>query len=379
MKKWKKWTFALLLVAALAAAGLWAWSTLGVTKVTVALPSRREAIRAIFATGSVKAEQLARIRTEVGGEVTAVNVKQGMEIYEGDPVMSIKVEEQQNAVTEQTARVREAQVAVSEARINYDRETQLLAEGATTQEAVDRAKSALDRAGAFLRTVRAALNTRRSLTGKGKLSAPISGVVTAVNVNVGDVVPPNVEAVVILDPSSFKVMANIDEADIARIRPGQEAIVSFDALPRSRFRARVDRIIPQADEVTKTLPVFLTLTDAVPNLSEGLTATVNIVQERKSGALMVPVRVLFNERNGEASLFTVDDANTLHLRRVKLGIRGEEYVEVLAGVEDRERLVLGPDPEWQDGREVEIDKGRMKQQVRTGDSGAGGRDSGRVP
>lgn len=362
MKKWKKWTFALLLVAALAAAGFWVWTTLGTTKVTVALPSRREAVRAIFATGSVKAEQLARIRTEVGGEVTAVNVKQGMEIYEGDPVMAIKVEEQQNMVSEQTARVREAQVAVSEAKTNYDRESQLLAEGATTQEAVDRAKAALDRASAFLRTVRTVLNTRRTQTGKGKLTAPITGVVTEVNVNVGDVVPPNVEAVVILDPSSFKVVANIDEADISRIRPGQEAIIAFDALPRSRFRARVDRIIPQADEVTKTLPVFLTLTDAVPNLSDGLTATVNIVQERKSAALMIPVRSIFNERSGEASVFVVDEANTLRLKRVKLGIRGEEYVEVLSGVEERDRLVLGPDPEWGDGRVVEIDKAKMKQQ-----------------
>ena len=73
-------------------------------------------------------------------------------------------------------------------------------------------------------------------------------------------------AFTILDPSSFKVYADIDELDINRIRPGQEAVIAFDAMPSRRFRARVERIIPQADEVTKTLPVDLDDFDRLPLL-----------------------------------------------------------------------------------------------------------------
>lgn len=360
-----KWLIGLLVVAALVGIGFWAYGAIGVNKVMVAVPERREAIRAVYATGMVKAEQIARIRPELGGKVLQLPARQGEEIRTGDLVMEVEAQEQQDAVTEQTARVREASVSVSEAQVNLQRESDLLAQGASTQEAVDRAQAAYDRAAAFLRTVKATLATRRSLTGKGKIISPITGVVTKVNVNAGDVIPANAEAVTILDPSSFKVYADIDELDITRIRPGQEAVVAFDALPRSRFKARVERIIPQADEVTKTLPVILNLLEYVPNLSDGLTATVNIVQERRPNALTIPSTALFNEKGGSASVFVVTDRNRLELREVKVGVRGDDYAEVTEGLKDDERIALNPDPKWKDGEEVEIDKQKMRAKAKS--------------
>ncbi len=360
-----KWLIGLLIVAALVTIGFWGYGAIGVNKVTVAAPERREAIRAVYATGMVKAEQMARIRPELGGKVLQLAARQGEEIREGDLVMEVEAQQQEDAVTEQSARVREASVAVEEAQVNLQRETDLLAQGASTQEAVDRTQAAYDRAAAFLRTVRATLATRKSLSGKGKILAPITGIVTKVNVSAGDVIPANADAVTILDPSSFKVYADIDELDITRIRPGQEAVVAFDAIPRSRFKARVERIIPQADEVTKTLPVILNLLEFVPNLSDGLTATVNIVQERRPNSLTIPAAALFNERSSTASVFIVTDHSRLELREVKVGVRGEDYVEILEGLRDDERVALTPNPKWKDGEEVEIDKQKTREKAKT--------------
>lgn len=359
-----KWLFGLLVVALLAVAALWVSGRLGTTKVVVASPERREAIRAIFATGSVRAEQMARIRTEVGGEVVGLFVRQGEEIREGEPVMELKVEEQKSAVVETQARLREAQVTVQERKLNLDREQELLTQGASTQQAVDDARAAYNRSVAAANSIRAILSARRTVSGKGKIVAPISGVVTKVNVNVGDVVPANVEAVVILDPASFRVIADVDELDITRIRPGQEAVVSFDAMPRSRYRARVDRIIPQADEITKTLPVILQLTDGALNLSDGLTASVNIVQERRPNALTIPRRAILDEKGNKARIFLVTDRNLLELHTVQLGVRGEDYVEVVEGIGEESRVILDPDPLWKGGEEVEIDKAATLQQGR---------------
>jgi membrane fusion protein (multidrug efflux system) len=278
--------------------------------------------------------------------------------------MEIEEEEQRDAVNEQTSRVREASVAVDEAKINLDRETELLAQGATTQEAVDKMRAAYEKAVAFQRTVRATLAARRSFTGRGKISSPITGIITKVNTNAGDVIPANIEAVTILDPASFKIYANVDELDIVRIRPGQEAVVAFDAMPRSRFIARVERIIPQADEVTKTIPVILHLIDQVPNLSDGLTATVNIVQERKPNALTIPSAALLNEKGGTDTVFIVTDHNKLERRAVKVGVRGEDYAEIVEGLREDDRVALNPDETWISGEEVEIDKDRMRQRVK---------------
>ncbi|MBS1912489.1 MAG: efflux RND transporter periplasmic adaptor subunit [Bacteroidetes bacterium] len=353
-----KWFLGLIGFAAAAALGLWAYGAFGARKVMVAAPERREAVRAVYATGAVKAEQIAHIRPEVGGQVMQLPVKEGEEIREGMLVIQIAEKEQNAAVAEQASRVREASVGVEEAQQNYDRETQLLAQGATTQQAVDNAKATLDRASALLATVRATLATRRTLSGRGKVVSPISGVVTKVAVHAGDIIPPNMEAVTILDPTSFKIYASIDELDITRIRPGQEAVVAFDAMPRMRFKARVERIVPQADDVTKALPVILNLMDMVPNLSDGLTATVNIVQERTPNALTIPVTALLNHKGTNDTLFVVTDNNRLQRRAVKVGVRGEDYVEIVDGLRDEERVVLSPDPSWSSGTTVEIDRER---------------------
>jgi RND family efflux transporter MFP subunit len=359
-----KWIIGSLILAGLLTAAFWAYGAFGTTSVVVAAPERREAIRAVYATGVVKAEQMVRLRPELGGEVLQVGVRQGEEVRQGDMVMELEAREAEDAVKEQQARVHEASLAVQDARANYEHELSLLEQGATTQQAVDNLKQTLDRATAMLQTVKTSLAIRKDRIGKGTIQAPISGVVTKVGVNVGDVISANTEAVVILDPSSFKVYADIDELDINRIQPGQEAIIAFDAMPSRRFRSRVERIIPQADEVTKTLPVILTLTDYVPNLSDGLTATVNIVQERRSNALTIPASALLAPNDTSATVYVVNDYSKLELRTIRLGIRGEDYVEVLEGLHEDERVALNPRKEWQPGKSVTIDKKRMKENLR---------------
>lgn len=357
-----KWIIAVIAVAVLVGAGLWAYGSLGATTVVVASPDRREAVRAIYATGAIRAEQIARIRPEVGGEVLQVSVQQGGEVRQGDPVLHIEVKEEDLAVREHSARLAEANMIVRDARQRYDSAVSLLQQQLTTQAAVDNARSTYERALASLRTVQASLATRKALTNRGRLQAPITGVVTKVTVSVGDIIAPNTEAVTILDPASFKVYAEIDELDITSVRPGQMALVAFDAMPGQRFRARVERVIPQADEVTKTLPVVLNLIDHVPNLSDGLTATVNIIQERRPNALTIPATALVDEKSRRASVYVVSDRGTLQLRTVSLGVRGEEYVEIADGLREDERVALDPQDDWEPGMEVSIDKARTRVQ-----------------
>jgi RND family efflux transporter MFP subunit len=358
----RKWILGIVAVVVLLGVGLWAYGSFGTTSVVVASPDRREAVRAIYATGAVRAEQIARIRPEVGGEVLQVSVQQGGEVRQGDPVLHIAVKEEDLAVREQSARLAEASMVARDAREKFDTATSMLAQGLTTQQAVDNARATYERAMASLRTVQASLATRRAITDKGRMQSPITGVVTKVNVSVGDIIPPNIEAVTILDPASFKVYAEVDELDITSVRPGQMALVAFDALPGRKFTARVERVIPQADEVTKTLPVVLNLIDFVPNLSEGLTATVNIIQERRPNALTIPASALLDERSDRATVFVVTDRGRLQRRTVKLGVRGEEYVEIADGLREDERVALDPQDDWESGQEVAIDKARTREQ-----------------
>ena len=332
------------------------YATLGTVSVAVATPERREAVRAGYASGTVQAEQMARLRTELAGEILQVPVREGGEIRQGELVMEMEVTDEQAVLKEYQMRVTEANALVRDARDAYEREQALLDQLLGSQEAVDNARARYDRALGSLRSAQSLLSAHKARLGKGKMSAPITGVVTKVNVSVGDIVPPNLDAVTILDPASFKVYAEIDERDINRVRPGQLAVIAFDAMPERRFHARVERIIPQADQEMKTLPVVLNLVEFVPNLSHGLTATVNIVQERHPDALTIPAESILHEKGGSATLYVVTEQKRLELRTIRLGIRGDDYVEVLEGLNDDERVVLNPDERLEPGQEVTVAK-----------------------
>jgi RND family efflux transporter MFP subunit len=352
----RKWIFGVIALAVIVLVAVWAWGTLSTISVRVAEPDRREAVRAVYAVGSVKAEQIARLRSELGGKVLKVGVIEGGEIRRGELVMEIEVDEQTLEVRDFDARLQEAKLKVTEARVAYEREKLLFEEGKSTQEAVDNAQAIYNQSQAYQRTVQSALSTRKDQVDLGKIFSPITGVVTNVNVNVGEVIPPNLEAVTVLDPSSFKVFAEINENDINLVKPGQEAVIEFDAMPGERFKARVERVIPQAHEVTKTLPVVLYLVDFVPNLSDGLTATINIVQERRPDVLTIPAAALLFERfdSPEATIFVVTPNNRLEERTIKLGIRGDDYVEILEGLHENEIVALDPEKQWQTGDKVAV-------------------------
>ena len=96
--------------------------------------------------------------------------------------------------------------------------------------------------------------------------------------------------------------------------------------------------------------------DYIPNLSDGLSATVNIVQERRPNALTIPTSAIIDQSNGFARLFVVGRNGTLELRKVRIGIRGEEYVEVVEGVQEDDRVVLDPQEGWEDGMTVTVAK-----------------------
>lgn len=359
-----KWILGLVIVAVIVAGGLWAYEEFGGTKVVVAVPERREAIKVIYATGMVRAEQIARLRPEANGEVTMVGVRVGEEVRQGTVVMGLVTREEEEVARGQNEQIRQATSAVNDAQAALQKQQDLLTQGGATQQSVEEARMRYDKASADLEALKASFASQRRVEGRGTLTAPINGIVTKVAVNAGDVVSPNVEAITILDPSSFKIYADIDELDINRIRPGQEAVVSLDAIPNARFRARVERVIPQANEVTKTLPVVLNLMDNVTNLSDGLTATINIVQDRRPNALTIPSSALLEETAASATVFVVSDRNVLEERKIRIGVRGEDYVEVVDGLHEDERVALDPKKGWRSGMEVEIDKNGMKKRMK---------------
>jgi HlyD family secretion protein len=160
--------------------------------------------------------------------------------------------------------------------------------------AVRVAEAQLAAARAALQQKRAALSQARVDLGHTRILAPVDGVVVSRNVDVGQTVAASLQAPVLFtiaqDLSRMQVDTSVDEADVGRVRVGQEATFTVDAFPTRTFTGAVRQIrkAPQVVQNVVTYTVVVGVANAEQTLLPGMTANVRIVTDSRTGVLRVP-------------------------------------------------------------------------------------------
>ncbi|HVG96189.1 MAG TPA: efflux RND transporter periplasmic adaptor subunit [Chloroflexota bacterium] len=244
--------------------------------------------------------------------------------------------------------VQTAQASLASAQANL----QKLLAGSTDQD-IATAQAAVDQAAASLRQAQANLND-------ATLTAPIAGVVVATGANPGENTSSGTAsttstsassstdagAVTLVDPRQLRVDLVVDEADIAKVQPGQDANLTFDALPGKTLAGKVSVISPTATTtngvVTYQVRVAVDPDQAqAAGVRSGMTATGSIVIARKDDAVLVPNRSLRTQ--GQARTVQVLDANGQPATRpVQVGIAGDQATEIVSGLQPGDRVVTTP-------------------------------------
>jgi len=170
----------------------------------------------------------------------------------------------------------------------------------------------------------------------GNLIAPMSGVVTAVNVNPGAVIVANVPLVTIMDESTVIVHAKIPLSNLGGVKLGQQAIVTPSALPNISMQGTVTSIIPQADPQTDTFEVWVSVINPNRELLPGMSAFVHLQSMRK--ALVVPRLAVLNPES-HAAVFVVQDVYA-HLQRVQVVGRTVDTIFIGQGLKAGDKVVL---------------------------------------
>lgn len=226
---------------------------------------------------------------------------------------------------------RTAQAQVASARANLER----LLNGATAQE--------LAAAQASVEQARASLNLAQAQLEKATLRAPFDGVVTTVLANPYDQVSSLTPILILADLSSYRVDVEVDEVDIGRIRVGQEARITLDALPGVELPGRVEEVAlsPTTAQGVITYRVRLRLTDlGKADLRPGLTANARIITGRASGVLIVPRRAVRLGQDGQPYVEKVLPGKELERVPIQLGVESAEVAEVVSGLEEGEAIFV---------------------------------------
>lgn len=300
-----------LLLLALAA-GLWLALGGGRERETLrylAEPARRGPLTVtVTATGTVEPTNQVEISSELSGIVRSVAVDFNDRVRVGQPLAELdtdkleaEVAHARAALAAMRAKVAEARATLAEARRSYDRTRSLAAKEFSTEAALDAARAAWERAQAGLalaeadvEVAEAELLLDETNLRKACICSPIDGVVLSRNVEPGQTVASSLQAPVLFtlaeNLASMQLEVDIDEADVGRVREGQEASFTVEAYQDRRFEARVSelRFAPKTIEGVVTYTAVLELDNSELLLRPGMTATAEVVVARLDDALLIP-------------------------------------------------------------------------------------------
>jgi membrane fusion protein (multidrug efflux system) len=215
----------------------------------------------------------------------------------------------------------------------------------STQRALDEARAALQAAQADIELAQARLE-------KATLKAPLSGIVGLRSVSVGAYVTPGERIVELADVDPVKVDFRVQELALSELRRRQPIRVTVDALPGKVFEGEIDAIDPIVDVAGRAIRLRARIPNPRGELSPGLFARVQIVVERREGALLVPESAVFAE-GVRRFVYRVLDGHAV-LTVVELGQRRPGQVEVRKGLAREDVVVTAGHQQLRDGSPVEV-------------------------
>ncbi len=300
----------------------------------------REVDLTTTAEAVVEAVRQSTVSAQISGRIVDIRFDVGDLVKKGDVIARIDERAASQAVAASEAQVREAEAALVNARAQYERSKQLLAQKFISQAALDKAeadfKAAESRMKAMLAGAGAAATERSFAT----IVAPYGGVVSARHVQLGEMASPGKALLTGFDPSSLRVVATVPSAQVAPIQAGARARIEIPSANRW-VDVKSIVVVPSADPRTHTTQVRLELPADTAGVLPGVFARAHFVVGR-APRLMVPREAVVH-RSEVTGVYVIAEGAAPRLRQVRLGTAADERsVEVLAGLKPGERVALEP-------------------------------------
>lgn len=392
---------ALLVAASATAVGSWYATRTSATTQPVtetATVERRDFSSSVLATGAVQPQVGAEVRVgaRISGRVARLKANIGDAVTRGQVIAELEKADLEATVAQRQAELQlaEAKLAAVErllpteiqkaqfdmqrwqatctlCRQEIDRQSKLLEVDATTKQAYDEAQERLtvakaelasaekahellqarfeeDRkqASAEIARARSALSNTEVQLSYATITAPIDGVIASVATQEGETVAAGMQAptfVTIIDLERLQVDAYVDEVDIGKVKPGQEALFTVDTFPGREFEGRVTAIYPKAviqDNVVNYDVVVDILDEHGGTLRPEMTASVTVLLENKADVLSVPAKAV-KRHQGKNVVYLARDGGP-EMREITVGWKDGQWIEILGGLEEGETVLLDP-------------------------------------
>lgn len=280
--------------------------------------------------GSLRSRQGVMLRPEVAGRVAKILFNDGQRVSKGQ--LLVQFDDQLQA-----AQLSQAKAEMSIAAANHKRNQELVAQSFISKRSLDESAAALEVAQAKLDLAQASLQ-------RLKIVAPFHGVTGLRQVNVGDYLKDGTDVVNIEDLDAVLVDFRLPERFQAKVKPGQTAQLTVDALPGRPFSAVVQAVDPLIDANGRSVGVRGCIDNRQQQLRPGMFARVNAVFGTRQNALVIPEEAIVPQggRTFVVKVVPGDKPDTLVSQRVavKVGLRQPGKVEIQEGLELDDSVVI---------------------------------------
>jgi len=316
------------------------------------------------------------------GRLQAINVKLGDRVARGQRIAQIEdfdIQEQvkQAEAAEQVsaATIRQREADLKRAQTTLDRSKSLFERQLLPRQTLDDNESSyqssvaqLDLARAQNAQSKARLEELKITLGNTIITSPVNGFVSKRTVDPGAFVGQNAPIVEVVDVSVVRLVANIVEKDLRQLKTGDAGHVEVDAYPGEEFIGRIARISPILDPATRTAPIEIEIPNPTSRLRPGMYARVRITVDTKKEALVVPITAMV-DLGGRRGVFTPLPDNTAAFRVVQVGVETGDAAEVLAGLDEGDRVITTGAAALRDGDRIVLPGGGNGRGRRGGGNG----------
>jgi RND family efflux transporter MFP subunit len=338
--------------------------------VDTAVAGRQDIVDYITVVGNLIGEATVDVAPRVGGRIESVAVKMGDRVTKGQQIAKMEDRDVAEQVKQAQAslEVNKATVVAREndlkvAQSTFNRATTQYGAGLMAKQALEDAESRFNSAVAQVDVARAQASQTQARIDELKITlsntsivSPVDGFVGRRNLDPGAFAGTNTVIVSVVDIDTVRLVANLVEKDFKRVSPGVEARVEVDAFPGEKFAGKVSRVAPVFDPATRTATMEIEVPNPGFRLKPGMYARVQLIAERRPGALVVP-RAAVVDIEGQRGVFIVE-GQTAKFRPVQTGLQDNERIEILGGLEENERVVTVGALALRDGDRITLSSGQ---------------------
>ena len=305
-------------------------------------------------TGSLAPVRQLQLTSEVSAQVTNVTARPGDEVFRGQTLVAFDSDTLQNQLDQAQATAQATRVQLDQAQSDYDRTESLVNRGLQAANTLEKARSALDQLTATLAAQETQVVSARRALDRANVTAPFDGVVSARNVEPGQVVAAGSPLMTLVDMSSLEVEATAPVSFAPELAKGQAVDLTVEGFGDRVFDGKVARLAPVAIEGSRMLPVFVSLDNPGGELRGGMFASGRIVLESRAGGLAIPAGALRQDADGPYVLVIADDKAERRAVGIGRSWDGGVLLEVESGLAAGDLVVIEPLPELAAGDSVTL-------------------------